>query len=355
MSLSRTLRALVATGVATAVAGSVLASPSTAAAPTGKTIDNGLLSPLSVAVNDRGHVYYSENFAGVLHVKKPGKPAKVVYTSTGGAEVGGISTSGKAVYFISGTKVMKRTAKGKVRTLADIGAYEARKNPDGKVTYGAVGLSAECAEQWPTGEGAPPPSYTGIVEAHPYATAVLGDSVYVADAAANAIFRVRKGKVRTVALLPPVEVAISPAFAETAGLPDCAIGKKYRFEGVPTDVEAQDGKLYVTGLPGGPEDGSVSGSVFRINPAKGKVKRIATGFVGANGLAVAADGNIYVAELFAGKVTRITPKGKKRTFVKVPLPGAVELDGKRVLVTQNVLSGLAPGEEPAGSLVRYRR
>lgn len=353
---SRSVRMLLAAGVAAAVTGSVLAPAQATAPAPGKPVAQGLLSPLSVAVNDKGHVYYTENFAGKLLVKKPGKAAKVVYTAEG--EVGGVSTEGKAVYFIVNSLVMKRTAAGKVRTLADLGAYEAAKNPDRAYTYGAVGITPECAAAWPTGEGAPPPAkYNGIVESHPYATAVDKGVVYVADAASNAVYRIRDGKVRTVAVLPPVEATITQGMVENAGFPECSLGKRFRFEGVPTDVEVADGKLYVTGLPGGPEDGSVPGSLFRVNLAKNKLKRIATGFVSATGVGVADDGNIYVSELFGGKVTRITPKGKKRTFVRTALPSAVEVVGKKLYVTENVLTGLSgqPGDVPAGKVVKYKR
>lgn len=357
-SRSRTLRTLVAAGIAVAVSGSVLA-PSQAAAPApGKPVATGLLSPLSVAVNDKGHVYYTENFAGRLLVRKPGKPAKVVYSIPGGqGEVGGVSTEGKAVYFIANSKVMKRTAAGKIRTLADLGAYEASRNPDKIYTYGGVGLSPECVASWPSGEGVPPASYNGIVESHPYATAVHDGDVYVADAASNGVYRIRDGKIKTIALLPPVTATVTPALAASTGMPDCAIGKQYRFEGVPTDVEYADGKLYVTGLPGGPEDGSVPGSLFRFNLKKKKLSRVATGFVSATGVGVADDGNVYVSELFAGKVTRITPKGKKRTFLRTAMPSAVEVVGKKVYVTENVLTGLSgqPGDVPAGKVVKYRR
>ncbi|MFD1246647.1 ScyD/ScyE family protein [Nocardioides ginsengisoli] len=355
---ARALRVLVAASAATAVTGAMLTPSSEAAAPpAGKTVAQGLLSPLSVAVNDQGHVFYSENFAGKLLVKRPGKAAKVIYSGAPGNEVGAISTDGKAVYFVDGARVMKRNAAGKVRAIADIGAFEAAKNPDQIYTYGPLGLSPECATAWPTGEGAPPNTYNGGVESHPYATAVDDGTVYVADAAANAVFKIRKGRVSTVALLPPVTVTITPQMAAGAGIPECAIGKQYAVEGVPTDVEVHDGKLFVSSLPGGPEDGSFPGSVYKINPVKHRAKRIATGFVSATGVAVADDGTVYVSELFAGKVTRISPKGRRSTFLQVPFPSAVEVDGKRLFVSENGLSGLSgqPGDVPAGKVVRYLR
>lgn len=309
-------------------------------------------------MDDHGSLFYSENFAGKLWMRKKGKTAKVIYTSAAGpegpAEVGAVSTRDDIVYFAAGTQVLRRKD-GKVKPFADIGKFEEAHNPDGGVTYGAVGLSEECKAQWPTGEGAPPVSYTGIVESHPYATAYGDGALYVADAAANAVFRVRKGKIKTVAVLPATGVTITAQMAEGFGLPDCAVGKTYNFEGVPTDVEFADGKLFISSLAGGPEDGTVPGAVYRTNLKSGTTKRYASGFVGASGLAVADDGNVYVSELFAGKVTRITPKRKVRTFVETASPAAVEVRGKRLFVTENVFAGLGPDQAPGGKIVRYTR
>ena len=49
---------------------------------------------------------------------------------------------------------------------------------------------------------------------------------------------------------------------------------------MPTDIEVgPDGQLYVTSLPGGPEDGSLglNGRVLKINPATGKVSTLVEG------------------------------------------------------------------------------
>ncbi|UMG93322.1 ScyD/ScyE family protein [Nocardioides sp. TF02-7] len=144
-----------------------------------------------------------------------------------------------------------------IRKVANLGAHEKSRNPDRNVQYGAPGLSEECLAEWPA-EG-PPPSSGGIVESHPYGTAVVGKKVYVADAAGNTILSVGpNGKVRTVAVLPRVKVEITAEMAGGAGLPECAVGEDYFFEPVPTDVEVGPrGRLYVSSLPGGPEDGSV--------------------------------------------------------------------------------------------------
>ena len=60
----------------------------------------------------------------------------------------------------------------------------------------------------------------------------------------------------------------------------CTVGHKFYFEPVPTDVEVHDGLLYVTTLPGGPEDPSLGarGKVYTVDPATGDVTKIGSGF-----------------------------------------------------------------------------
>ncbi|MGO1933184.1 MAG: ScyD/ScyE family protein, partial [Cellulosimicrobium funkei] len=125
------------------------------------------------------------------------------------------------------------------------------------------------------------------------------------------------------------------------------------FEPVPTDVEVGPrGVLYVTTLPGGPEDASLGarGAVYTVDPWRGAVRRLATGFLGATNLAVSGDGTVYVAELFGGKVSQVGKRGPS-TLVEVPLPAGLEWDGKGLLATTNAL----PADEttpPDGHLVR---
>jgi hypothetical protein len=363
VSSSITARRIVAAGVAAlaALATTAAAPDATATAPGDrKVVAKRLLSPLSVDVTAKNAVVYSSNFAGTLYVKRPGKKPKVLFQSTKGREVGGISVDRSGVWFVNGSSIMRRSWKGEVRRVANLGRYEKNHNPDADVTYGAPTLSPDCAADWPTGPEAPPQQYDGIVESHPYGTATSGRPAYVADAAGNSILKVRRdGTVSTVAVLPPVAVEITQELADSVDAPDCAVGHDYLFEPVPTDVEVgPDGLLYVTSLPGGPEDGSVPGSVFTVNPKNGDVDQLATGLVSATGLDVAPNGAVYVSELFAGKITRIPAGGGDPvTFANAPFPAAVEVKGKKLFATINVLSGLsgAPGDAPAGKVVRYDR
>ena len=134
------------------------------------------------------------------------------------------------------------------------------------------------------------------------------------------------------------------------GLPDCAVGLTYLAEPVPTDVEVgPDGMLYVTSLPGEPGMMGPNGSVFRVNPRNGSVKRVATGFVGATDLAVTPWGDIYVTELFGGQVS-VLPRGasQARTFFQADLPSAVEWQDGRLYLTTGGLMG------PDGALLRLK-
>jgi hypothetical protein len=362
VSSSNTARRLVAAGVAALAALATTVAPdatATSSAPSDREVlARNLLSPLSVDVTRNNAIVYSSNFAGELYLKKPGERQKLLFRSKKGAEVGGIAVDRGGVWFVRGSALMRRTWKGEVRQVASLGRHEKTTNPDGDVTYGAPTLSDECAADWPTGNEAPPQMYEGIVESHPYGTAAAGRPAYVADAAGNTILKVRRnGTVSTVAVLPPVPVEITADIANAFDLPDCAIGHDYNFEPVPTDVEVgPDGLLYVTSLPGGPEDGTVPGSVFTVDPATGDVVQLATGLVSATGLDVARNGDVFVSELFAGKITKIPAGGGDSIrFVTVPFPAAVELKGGHVYATVNVLSGLSgqPDDAPAGKVVRY--
>jgi hypothetical protein len=352
--------------LSTAAAGCLLvagvAAPAAArhSSPEPETLAEGLIGPLSLAV-DNGTTYVTQDFAGLLtKIDKRGTRTDIY--SAEGAEIAGVSVgSGKVTFAESripspepGAEpdpnappptalIQQMDRKGKVRTLADLWAFEEANNPDADATYGFTDISAECAAQLPPELGGA--THQGIVESHPYATLTLpGGDVVVADAAANAIIKVSKhGKEpKVLAVLPPVETVVTAEVAAMFGAPDCAVGLTYLAEPVPTDVElGMDGHLYVTSLPGAPGETGAYGSVWRLNPWNGKLRQVASGFTGATDLAVSPWGDIYVAELFGGKVS-VLPRGSStaRTFLEVAGPAAVEWQrGKLYLTTVDLEAG----------------
>ncbi|MCU1404690.1 MAG: hypothetical protein JWQ43_993, partial [Glaciihabitans sp.] len=249
--------------------------------------------------------------------------------------------------------------------LADLWAYEAAHNPDQGETYGWVDLPADCAAQIdPTVFG--PPTYTGTIDSHPYASLALNNGVFVADAGANAILKVGyDGTVSTVAVLPaqpPVTVTAEAATAN--GFPACVAGFDYRFESVPTDVEiGPKGQLYVSTLPGGPEDPSLGGrgSVYTVNPKTGESALLATGFVGATGLGVSTTtGTVVVSELFGGpdgtgQISVIEPgETQAKPLISLPSPSAIELRESRLWVTTDSFVLGPDGPQPIGKLTFLR-
>ncbi len=237
---------------------------------------------------------------------------QLAYTTTEGGE-GGIIASGLVVAGPGGRHVM-----------ADTLAHEKANNPDGSVHYGVTNPSPCVTEEF--SNAGFPVSYRGLIDSHAYSVAAHGKGWIVADAGANALFRVsRTGRVSTLAVLPAHPATITAEAAQAFGLADCVIGVRYAFESVPTDVEVgPDGFLYVTTLPGGPEDASLGarGKVFRVDPRTGRFKEVASGFLGATNLAISG-GRIYVTELFAGRISLVR-HGKAAAFFDLPGALAVE-------------------------------
>ncbi len=331
--------------------------------PEAKPLAQGLVAPLlGLAVGDRKRVYVSQTFAGILTtISRNGSPSTVVTEPDLGVTGIDVGRRGTVTYLVTRTDptgplvglVKRINGDGQVKTLADVAQYEAGFNPDQFQSYGFQGLSAACAAQVSAAVGGGN-SYLGQIDSNAYAVAVLPKGgVVVADAGGNTLVRVsRSGEVSTLAVLPPRPVTVTDDIRKALALPECTVGFVYNLEPVPTDVEVgPDGMLYVSSLPGGPEDGSLGarGAVFRVNPWDGGVKEIATGFVGAVDLAVDDDGTIYVAEMFGGRITKVGHHGN-RTVADVDAPGAVEYANGTLYVTAG--NGFLAFGQPLASVVR---
>lgn len=306
--VAATLAAALASTGGTAVAASETTSSGshrggtvTAESPT--ELATGLDSPLRVAIGRGNTAYVSQNFGGQL-TSVDRKGTRVDLFSHPNIEVGGVSTNHGEVYFtesaggpgspdplVANVSVIE---KGAVRVLADLAALETTNNYDAGNSYGFQDLSAECSALIPPDLAPIALPHGGETYSHPYATAVSnsGRYVYVADAGANTVFTVdtRRNTVSPTVLAPvptPMTQELFAALAEQGVvLPDCVIGATFNAEPVPTDIElGRDGMLYLTSLPGAPEDPTL-GSVRRLDPATGTVDIIASGLTSPTGLAL---------------------------------------------------------------------
>lgn len=217
--------------------------------------------------------------------------------------------------------------------------------------YGFEDLPDSCAAQLPPDV---PASYTGTVDSHPYGIALSGDTVYVADAGANSIVAVDSdsGEAKTVAVLPPRPYVITAEVATALNLPVCVVDHSYAFEPVPTDVAVgPDGWLYVSVLPGGPEDLGLGarGAVYRVNPDNGRVRLFADDVMSPTGLAMDDDGNVYVASLFGAGVIRIGCSGEQTAVLTGKLTADVALRDSTLYATIDSLP--AENQAPDGKLV----
>ena len=325
------------TGAVTSLA--LLAGAPASTAAVSETITTGLVGPLQFDVEATGaesRIVVAQSFRGVLTEVHPDGRKRKLYTQENG-EVAGVAIEGDTVAFLTSRFTRKPASflkvldgDGNVDAVANLWRYEEETNPDQDLKYGFAKLSKNCKSKLPKGAGLRP--YTGIVESHPYGLADAPDGGwYVADAAGNDILHVSEdGTVRTVAVLPAQRTVVTKAAAEANDLPKCTVGKTFRFEAVPTDVEVDDaGQLVVSLLPGGPEDPSLGarGSVHRIDPATGETTMLADGFAAATNVAIGGS-SIFVAELFGGQVTEIDGD-MRRVFSKANTPAAVEwADGK---------------------------
>lgn len=354
--------------LASAAAIAVLLAPGTAAtaAPAEQTptvLASGLVGPLHVSANRDGSVIVSEEFAGRL-TRVLADGAKSTVYSAPDWDVAGTADRRSTLYVLEsqGAGPMdSRPLAGHIRaisddgtqwTIGDFAALETEENADGGARYGFRNLPDDCAAQLPA--GMPPASYTGDVDSHPYSIALSGRTAYVTDAGANSVVSVdlRTGDTETVAVLPPQPYRITAEAAAAVQLPTCVVGRTYSFEPVPTDVAVgSDGWLYVTTLPGGPEDPRLGarGAVYKVNPDNGRVRLFAEDVLSPTGVALNDDGDVYVASLFGDGVLKVSDSGRQRVVLAGKLTADVALSDSRLYATVDALP--AENQAPDGKLV----
>ncbi len=349
------IRALATATAALLVLGSAAVAQAAPRASGPTTLASGLGTPLHLSVGPRKVVTVSEEFAGKLTNVSGGTKSQLY--SAPGWDVGGSDYQGSTLYFVESQgagpqdprplagSLKAIDSKGRVTTITDrLGAYEESTNPDRRVKYGLSTATAaanpECVNQLTT--AGLPVTYTGEVDSHPYAVAVSGKTAYVADAGMNAVLSVnlKTGAIATLAVLPARPAKITAAGAAALKIPAC-VGLTYRFEAVPTDVEmGPDGWLYVSSLPGGPEDDSLGarGAVFRVNPATGRTRLYVEGILSVTGIALDGSGNLYAASLFGDGVFKVRA-GSRAVSLFLPAHQAadVEVKGSTLYATTEAL------------------
>jgi hypothetical protein len=211
--------------------------------------------------------------------------------------------------------LLRKTGHG-VRSIADLGEYEATVNPDG-VT--------------------PPDTNPTSVTSTPWGFAV-------ADAGGNSLIGVSPaGKLSTIATFPSQEVEAPPFM----GLPP---GTKIPVQAVPTSVvQGPDGAFYVGQLTGFPFP--VGGAkVYKVWPG-GRPKVFAEGFTNIIDLDFGWDGSLYVLEIAKnglpagpdGALVKVGRDGSKQTIKDSGLtaPGGLAVKGDAAYVSN---CGTCPGE-----------
>lgn len=369
LATAATAAVLLTTGTA---AGADPGSPS-GAAPGGNTSGNAggkepivltgkLVGPLHLSAGRHGSVTVSESFAGRLTLVDSAGNHEVLY-ETPDWSIGGNAQRDGTTYFLESQGAGPAPAElaghvriideeGNQRTLGDFAALETEDNADGGTRYGFRDLPDGCAAQLPANM---PETYTGEIDSHPYGIAVTDETIYVADAGANSVVSVDagSGKTETVAVLPPRPYKITAEAAASNGLPDCVVGTTYDFESVPTDVAVgPDGWLYVTSLPGGPEDPALGprGAIFKVSADGDEVEIVAEDIMSPTGLALADNGDLYVASLFGEGVLRVDPdSGEQTVALAAGFAADVDLRGHTLYATVNALPG--PEGPPDGQVL----
>jgi hypothetical protein len=202
-----------------------------------------------------------------------------------------------------------RAGSAGVEDVADLAAYEARRNPDG-----------------------------GAVDSNPYGLLRLRGRSVVTDAGGNSLLRVTdEGRIRTLAVFPDRIIDFG--------------GEDFPLQAVPTSVvRGPDGAFYVAQLTGFPfPEGAAR--VFRVVPGE-RPEVYARGFTNIIDIAFDARGNLYVLEIAHnglasaepyGALSRMSPTGETTVLLDEGLvfPTSVALAGRHELFVINC--GVCPG------------
>ena len=297
------------------------------------TLTTGVQAPFHMTVGNDGAIYIADGgLSQVLKLNPSSHHLGIAARGPQPGEVAGVAWN-KANTTLAYTSTAYATGKTSLtirgqysRVNVSMSGWESTVNPDAATHYG-LRHPTQCQIDAFNSAGIPA-QYTGDVDSHPYSVASVGTGWVVGDAAGNDLLKVSSsGRISTLTVFPAQPITLTADQVSALGLPDCVVGATYAFEAVPTSVTVgPDGMLYVTTLPGGPEDPSLGarGSLYQVDPSTGAYTRLAGRFLGATDVAVAPNGDAYVAELFSGQVTRIVA-GTHTRVTAAMVPGLVSV------------------------------
>lgn len=272
--------------------------PAASLAPTDPSLARAAAPALNapvfdLAISQRGTLLAGEGFVGVTEIQ--GNTTRLIGALTGVTGVGPVGS--KDVFALTGEafdpsqapteKRLFRISNGKVREIADLGAYENAVDPD---------------QVW----------NTNGPDSNPFNLARLGgSSSLVADAAGNDILYVSgEGAIDWVAVLTP-QVLSTAHFKELigcpqSGAPECALPPAIPAQPVATSIAVgPDGAYYageLSGFPAAPRTSRIwrieAGSRHVLCPSA-QCTQVVSGLTSVVDLEFGPNGLLYVAELDA--------------------------------------------------------
>jgi len=276
----------ITTGAIALVAAFMLVVPQSAGAD--ETAERGsfeFATPLFGLAIKRGDIFVADAGQGVVHFdQRSGEPRSLVAPLPGVSDIAPYTAG--AMHAVTGGpgSMLYRIIDGRVKPVADLGAFEATVNPDG-----------------------------GEIDSNPFNVAALpGRRAFVADAAANALLIVsRTGRIDWVATLPDQMVPTANA-KRIADCPDaepdlefvCELPDRIPAQAVATSVAVgPDGAYYVGELKGFPAPKNRS-RIWRIEPGTRHARCgsspactvVGRGFTSIVDLSFARDGALHVVE-----------------------------------------------------------
>lgn len=302
------------------------------------------VTPLFGLAIKRGDIFVADAGQGVVHFdQRTQRPTSLVAPLPGVSDIAPYKAGAMHAITGGGSSMLYRIVDGVVKPVADLGAFEARVNPDG-----------------------------GEIDSNPFNVAALrGRRALVADAAANALLMVgRRGHVDWVATLPDQMVPTRNA-KRIAGCPDaepdlafvCDLPDRIPAQAVATSVAVgPDGAYYVGELKGFPAPRNRS-RIWRIEPGTRHAECgsspacsvVARGFTSIVDLSFARNGDLHVVEFdeaswlaaefglgTGGTVNACdVVSGTCDVVARLPLPTGVASTRRHVFATT---MALVPGE-----------